>query len=103
MAGSTCGPIGAMLTSPVGETVVTIPSRIINIPNAVRAKAHSKHLGAPLRALRLCARLLSAQRPQESLRLVPCLLVLAFRHRFGDDTSADRELQPTSACGKRAD
>src|SRR5438309_1129872 len=46
---------------------------------------------------------MSLERPQQSLRLVPSLLVFLFRVRVRDDAAADGELEPSPAGGEGAD
>src|SRR5262249_60763682 len=95
---STRGRIGATLSPPAGERVVTMPSRIMATNHGIHGKhgkkteemqgnraptacSSSRFFSAFFRVFRVFRGFLSStQRPQQALGLVPRLLVLALRH-----------------------
>src|SRR5438132_14421129 len=96
--------MGAMLTIPSADRVVTIPSRIMTDTEPVRCGIGLQScLQRPTGLESYPTGLELAQGAQQAFGFLPRLLVFALGLRVGHNAAADRELEPAAAVRARAD
>src|SRR5438105_12800745 len=96
--------MGAMLTIPSADRVVTMPSRIMTDTEPVRCGiGFQSCLQRPTGLESYPTGLESGQGAQQAFGLLPGLLVFAPRFRLGDNAAADRELDPATTVRERPD